>query len=179
MQTAYAVSPKLSIAMGRHLQPGETLRNAVWAADFRKAKLLFVLLGSMVPALLIDYFFFHFDPGACGILWIAIWAYPYHKMNKIYILALTDRRLLLVGVKPPLIELDLKKQKSARSWPLDARPKVVGQAGAKIAKIAILDPQGRLNLTRRYGSNVEAKIQAAAILAVLSGTPARGQLTHI
>jgi hypothetical protein len=170
---AQTVDPQaISNAMARHLQPGELLRNAVYGQEVPTQKMVVYMLGS-APLALIPYFLFGpFDPFWVGMLWLGMWVYPVYKISKFHLLALTDRRLILVGIQMPILGIDLNKQTGVTWWPLSAPPRIQGSPGRLAAKIAILDPQRPASLKTSLIAQHDANRQVEAIVAALSGTPA-------
>jgi len=170
---AQTVDPQaMSAAMARHLEPGELLRNAVYGQEVPTKKVVLFMLGSALLALIPYFLFGPFDPFWVAMLWLVMWIYPVYRISKFHVLALTDRRLILVGIQMPMFGIDLNKQKGVTSWPLSALPRVQGSAGKMVAKIAVLDPQRPANLKTSFIAQHDAKTQVEAMLAALSSAPA-------
>jgi hypothetical protein len=177
---AQTIRPEaVAAAMARHMQPGEFLRHAVYGREVEIWKLMLLMLGSLVPAGFIGYALIGppmgmLRGGLYGLIWAAIWVYPMTRIAKDYIFALTDRRAILVQIQTPLFSIDLNKQKSAQTWPLNAVPAVVGNAGAMFAKLAIYTPQRKVGMRVGYVGQSGAKFQTESILSILSSLRGSG-----
>ncbi len=170
---AQRVSPEaMSAAMARHLEPGESLRNAVYGQDVSTQKMVLFMLGSAVLAFVPYFLFGPFDPFWVALLWLLMWIYPTYRISKFRVLALTDRRLILVGIQMPVLGVDLNKQTDVVSWPLSAAPRLQGSPGKLAARITVLDPQRPASLKVSWLVQPDARAQVEAMLAALPSAPA-------
>lgn len=100
-------------AFGAYLEPGERIRNVAYGVKQPSMALI-------VPLLLIGIL--------PGVIAIAL-------MTREYVVALTDRRFIVLRFKSKAI-----KVQEVQSWPLDALPPVKASTGGLFTHIAIQDP---------------------------------------
>ena len=124
-------------AIAPHLQPGEKLLNYAYGVKLPGLIMIALLLGALGAALL----------------------------TKHYIVALTDRRLLVLRFKGKLKVIE------AMDWPLANRPPATGSTGALFTHLKIDDPAKPFVCKFHRMGMPNNRPQAMAIVAAMTGVP--------
>ncbi len=166
----------LANAFVAHLQPGEPLRYFIYGQEIPAGKLVGVMLLCLIPAAAIAFPIFGTDNSTSMVMffviWPFIWMYPYMRIRKDYLLGVTDRRMLLIQIKTPLISFDLQKQVGAWQWGLAPPPALEINVGAIRSTVRLHDAAKPVFLKVPYAGQKGAKARVESLKAAFSAAPA-------
>ncbi|MCI0389217.1 MAG: hypothetical protein MOB07_10715 [Acidobacteria bacterium] len=164
-------------ALERHLEPGERLLYAAYGLQQSTPLLILAIFGLMIPVGLITLLFARANTWLLGVIaffviWGGLMISIIPLFRKDYLVGLTDRRLLILRVKTPVLTINLQATLSFAAYPLDQLSEA--QAGFSPLRVFIKLKRHGLNLQfggRGLNENYQQAVEIARALDQASTEP--------
>jgi len=154
------------------LQPGERLLYWSYAIEMRRLKMLLLLFAPLIPIVLILAFLF--GEGSClsivlfWVSWITLGTWLANKARKDYLIALTDRRLIVLTIKTPIwFHVDFSRALAVRHFDRSSMPPISTDVKPRRVKIKIDHPTQGFDASfpgGRFGDNYTHAVNIVAAL---------------